>query len=72
MLDVVGAPSLDALIAHVPARCYETMPAVALAPGLTSPTRRVMERMAAEHVARPDRCGVPRCRSVSTRRAVPS
>jgi glycine dehydrogenase subunit 1 len=49
MLAVVGATSLDALIAHVPAALRERA-RIALAPGLTEPDlRRAMERLAARN-----------------------
>jgi glycine dehydrogenase subunit 1 len=49
MLAAVGATSLDALVAHVPAALRERA-RIALAPGLTEPDlRRAMERLAAQN-----------------------
>lgn len=51
MLAAIGAPSLDALVAHVPARLRERA-RIDLAPGLTEPAlRRVMEELAARNTA---------------------
>src|SRR5262245_39037112 len=54
MLDVIGAPSLDALIAHVPASLRERA-RIDLAPGLTEPDlRRAMEGLAQRNAPVPD------------------
>jgi glycine dehydrogenase subunit 1 len=51
MLATIGATSLDALIAHVPAGLRERA-RIALAPGLTEPDlRRAMERLAGRNAA---------------------
>jgi glycine dehydrogenase subunit 1 len=54
MLDVIGAPSLDALVAHVPAALRERAH-VDLPPGLTEPElRRVMEGLADRNTCVPE------------------
>jgi glycine dehydrogenase subunit 1 len=50
MLEVIGAPSIEALVAHVPAELRRRAP-IDLADGLTEPElRRTMERLAARNM----------------------